>query len=124
MANVIIASTDAELLAILGAELSALGHCVIEAVNGQEAYESAVGQQADLVFVDASLPVFSGLETCALLRDDPELSPRLPVLLLSDDPLDSRMVEHARLTGVFAKKHAMHEVADLLARHLGAKARG
>lgn len=124
MAQIVIASEDLGVLAVLAAEVAAEGHDVIEVMNGQDALDSVSPNGADLVFLDRSLPIFNGIEVCQMLREDPDLPPSLPIILVTDEDLDSHTRERARITVVLAKTHSMHEVRDLLARYLGAKARG
>lgn len=117
MATILLASEDARCTDMLAAELGAEGHRVISAGTGQEAYEAALAESPALVFLDMTLAVFNGLETCRMLRDDPAVPPKLPIYLLIGAPLDPRTVEKAGLSGCFPKTHETQQVRDLLAAH-------
>lgn len=121
MARIVIASTDGPSVAILAAELTGEGHDVVESNNGQDAYSMAC--TADMMFIDPSLPVFSGLELCAMIRSDPEAPSAFPIVLLATDAVDVRKVESAGATCCFPKVHTVQEVRDLLADLLREKAR-
>ncbi|MBP8131000.1 MAG: response regulator transcription factor [Candidatus Hydrogenedentes bacterium] len=121
MARIVIASTDGPSVAILSAELTAEGHDVAEALDGQDAYGMAC--DADLMFIDPNLPVFDGLELCAMIRSDPELPAALPLVLLASDAVDARKLESAGASCCFPKIHPAHELRELLAALLGEKAR-
>ncbi len=58
------------------------GHEVLEAENGQAAWETLSGPEGfcDLVFADLKMPVMDGRE---LLRRLQEVRPELPVVLIS-----------------------------------------
>lgn len=124
MARIVIASQDVGVLAILTAEVEAEGHEVIEAMNGQDALDAATTRDVDFLFLDLALPIFNGIETCQLLRSDPTLPPNLPIILVTDEDVAPRTRERAHVTTILSKTHHVHEVRDLLARHLGANARG
>jgi CheY-like chemotaxis protein len=117
MATILLASGNGRCIELLTAELEAEGHRVVAADTGHEAYESAIAELPELVFLDASLAVFDGLETCQMLRNDPAVPPKLPIYLLTDAPLDPRIVERTGLTGCISRVHDTQIVRDLLAAH-------
>lgn len=124
MARIVIASQDVGVLAVLAAEVEAEGHEVVEAMNGQDALDIATTRDVDCLFLDLALSIFNGIETCQILRSDPALPASLPIVLVTDEDIDPHTRDRARITTVLPKTHHIHEVRDLLARHLGAKARG
>lgn len=124
MARILIASEDVGLLAVLSAEVAAEGHEVLEAMDGRDAVELSTSQGVDLVFLDFALPIFNGIEVCKLLRADPDLPSNLPVILVTNEDIDVHTRDRTRITELLPKAHLMHDVRDLLAEHLGAKARG
>jgi CheY-like chemotaxis protein len=50
--------------------------------DGRQGYETARGQQPDLVLMDIQMPGLDGIETINLLKKDPATS-RIPVLILT-----------------------------------------
>ena len=118
MATILIASEDTDCTDIFGAEVAALGHEVLLALTGQEACEMTLQSSPDLVLLDLQLPVFNAIETCRLLREDPDVSKNLPIFLIAKRDIDLRTLEQAGITGWISKDHAAYELHDLLARHL------
>ena len=122
MGRILVATDDAPTLAVIGAELAGAGHEVVEALTGQDAYEAALAETPDLVILDAELAVFDGFETARMIRDDPDMPPRLPVILLHGVDLDPHKVEKSGATGVFPKSHSAPALFDLLVTHLSPEA--
>jgi len=102
--------------------LSAEGHQVICAANGQEAYEIALQEKPDLVFLDIMMPIYSGYETCELLRNDPEVPKELPIVFLTSLDADTRMLEKVGASDHLPKRHMVVELREVLAKHLGPEA--
>jgi len=66
--------------------LRSLGHSGALANNGQKALELLDTQSFDLVLLDLRMPVLDGMETLTRLRPR---YPRLPVVLVSGDDLET-----------------------------------
>jgi CheY-like chemotaxis protein len=60
-------------------------YAVVEAENGPEALSRAHELRPDIVILDVMLPLLSGLEVLAELRDDPELA-RAGVIVITAQP--------------------------------------
>jgi CheY-like chemotaxis protein len=58
------------------------GYRVIEAVNGQEAVETARRQHPDLILMDLSLPLLDGLAATRRIREQDGLS-KVPIIAVS-----------------------------------------
>lgn len=58
------------------------GYRVIEAVNGQQAVESAVAERPDLILMDLSLPVLDGLAATRRIRESAGLG-GVPIVAVS-----------------------------------------
>ncbi len=119
MVRLLIAGEPDVHLDVLEAELAGLGHAVTVALTGQAAYELAVTEKPDLVFLNARMPVFDGLTVCRMLRDDPDVPKDLPVFLVTDLALDPKAVDCAGVTETLPARHEETQVRELLARHLG-----
>ncbi|HOF51505.1 MAG TPA: response regulator, partial [Rhodoferax sp.] len=52
--------------------LTGAGYQVVEAVDGQDAYEKAMSQSFDLVLTDQNMPRLDGLGLTRKLRDHPQ----------------------------------------------------
>lgn len=114
MPVVLIATSDSALANIFSAELEALGHEPLWEADGHAAHRAALESQPDLVLLDVTLPVHTGLELAALLRKEPDLPAHLPVLLLTDDAIEPHALEKAGVTQVFPKTHEASALRELL----------
>ena len=55
---------------------------IIEAANGKEGWQKALGHHPDLVVSDISMPVMNGIDLCKKIKKDPRTS-HIPVILLT-----------------------------------------
>ncbi|MCC6695624.1 MAG: response regulator [Candidatus Hydrogenedentes bacterium] len=120
MARILVADDDTASLDVIALALSAEGHEVVCASNGQEAYELALSENPDMVLLDIMMPVYNGYETCELMRHDPSLSPTLPIIFLTSMDADKRMLMKAGATDHLPKRHMVQDLREVLSRHLGA----
>ena len=58
------------------------GYRVVEAVNGEQAVEAAVGERPDLILMDLSLPKLDGLAATRRIRQHEALS-KVPIVAVS-----------------------------------------
>ena len=63
------------------------GYQVVEAVDGQDAYEKAQTQSFDLVLTDQNMPRMDGLGLTRKLRDHPQFK-TTPILMLTTESSD------------------------------------
>jgi len=63
------------------------GYQVVEAVDGQDAYEKAQNQNFDLVLTDQNMPRMDGLGLTRKLRDHPQFK-TTPILMLTTESSD------------------------------------
>jgi CheY-like chemotaxis protein len=124
MALILLATPDYTLAAIFAAELEGAGYTVRIAEDGQDAYDAGLAAVPDLVLLDASLPVFTGLETARLFRGDPTFPRELPVVLLSDDEQNPIVLEAAGVTACLPKNHGAAEFLERVVDWLGDRAGG
>ena len=122
MGRILLAGTDAAALDILANEIIGEGHEVIEASDGDEAYDRVLNEFPDLVVLEPSMPVFDGYETCERLRADPDVAPALPIVFLVGQDVDTRRLERVGVTDTLGIVHDAFEVTDLLTKHLSADA--
>jgi two-component system chemotaxis response regulator CheY len=67
--------------------LTGAGYQVIEAVDGQDAYEKAQAQSFDLVLTDQNMPRLDGLGLTRKLREHPQFK-ATPILMLTTESSD------------------------------------
>lgn len=104
---------------LVAAALKPLECEIIEAVDGGEAVTTALACDPDLILLDVVMPVASGFEVLATLRDDPN-GPECPIIMLttaaSDQDIDGAL-EHganAYVVKPFDNTELRHTVARLL----------
>ncbi len=114
MATILIAGTDANAIEILSSEIMGLGHVVVEAMDGQEAYEETLSRVPDMVILETSLPVFDGYEVCEMLRGDPEVAAELPIILMTDEEQSPHRLEQVGATDILSTIHDGSVLPELL----------
>jgi two-component system chemotaxis response regulator CheY len=67
--------------------LAGAGYQVVEAVDGQDAYEKAQQQRFDLVLTDQNMPRLDGLGLTRKLREHPDYK-TVPILVLTTESSD------------------------------------
>lgn len=120
MATVILATMDTQVHDTLSPEIAGEGHTVVWARDGQEACDGTLSEEPALIFVERALPIFDGFEVAEILRADPDVPRELPIILLSDEPVDPHQFARSGFTEQFPKSHGYFEVRELLAAHIHA----
>lgn len=82
MSLVLVADDEPAVLEVLSQVVEDLGHDVIQARDGEEAWSLARTRRPNLVVTDHMMPRLSGLDLCRRMRGD-ELLGRVPIILLS-----------------------------------------
>ena len=82
MSLVLVADDEPAVLEVLSQVVEDLGHDVIQARDGEEAWSLARARRPNLVVTDHMMPRLSGLDLCRRLRSD-EVLGRVPIILLS-----------------------------------------
>lgn len=82
MSLVLVADDEPAVLEVLSQVVEDLGHDVLRAKDGEEAFGLARARRPHLVVTDHLMPKLSGLELCQRLRRD-EILREVPVILLS-----------------------------------------
>jgi|SRR5580658_3946606 DNA-binding NarL/FixJ family response regulator len=91
-----------------------------EAENGQEALEQTLKLKPDVVLLDMSMPVMTGLQAATKIR---QLAPETKIIMVSmhDSP---QMVEESRTAGADAYLTKMSAARDLLSTMEGVLNKG
>mgnify|MGYP002624192240 CR=1 FL=1 len=122
MAKVLVATEDLLAQDQMVATIEAEGYDAVTANDGMEAQDVALKEQPDLILLEPKLAVFDGLETALALRDDPEIPDTVPIVMITDEPVDPHKVERFRITELFPKTHGSIHLRDMVIRLLGDKA--
>jgi two-component system, chemotaxis family, chemotaxis protein CheY len=90
MAKALVVDDSRAVRMILARTLKELGYEVREAANGQEALEIIEAEKSDvkLVLADWNMPEINGLELLKRLRQNPELSSLVIVMVTTETELD------------------------------------
>jgi DNA-binding response OmpR family regulator len=80
--KVLVADDDAQLLGLVVRHLKNMGFQVVEALDGEKAWEAVLSEQPDLVLLDVMMPGMSGWEVCRRIREHEPLA-QTPVLMLT-----------------------------------------
>ncbi len=95
MSTVLIADDDDVLIEILRFRLEAAGHAVLTAADGEAALELARTAAPDLLILDAMMPVVTGAEVLAILRED-QATADLPIIMLTSRAGEEDVVRYLR----------------------------
>jgi two-component system chemotaxis response regulator CheY len=77
--------------------LKSAGYNVVEAVDGQDAFEKSNGRDFDLVLTDQNMPRMDGISLTKKLRDNPKFK-TTPILILTTESSD-QMKQAGRSAG-------------------------
>jgi signal transduction histidine kinase len=101
---IFIVDDDDILRAMMRAELEEEGYAIVEAVDGEEAYQRCTEQLPDLMVVDVVMPRMDGFELCRALRNRPETA-FVPILMATglDDAASVARAYDAGATDFIAK---------------------
>lgn len=80
--RILVVEDDAMVRELIEFKLSSAGHEVLMAADGEAGLEAVRTARPDLVILDWMMPKLTGLEVCAAIRADEEISD-MPVLLLT-----------------------------------------
>jgi CheY-like chemotaxis protein len=107
---VLVVDDDPDMLRVIQGVLEDEGLAVTTASDGGLAVAMAAERAPDLAVLDVTLPVLSGLQVAARLRD--LLGPAFPLIAIT---ADGRASEKARQLGAYAGLHKPFELSDLVA---------
>lgn len=121
MTTILTIDDSASIRQMVSMTLSAAGHTVVEAINGQDGYDKAIAQPVDAVITDLNMPVLNGIEFVRKYRQHPS-SKGVPIILLtteSDDEL-KRQAKEAGATGWIVKPFKQDQLLAIIKKVTGA----
>lgn len=85
--KILVVDDNPSVLKLLNISLTKAGYDIIEAENGEEAFETANENLPDLIISDIMMPQMDGLELCWMIRENSKI-PMVPFIFLTsfDDP--------------------------------------
>jgi CheY-like chemotaxis protein len=80
--NIILVDDEQYVTSVVAAKLQKQGDDVRTAIEGEEAFQLAIGRVPDLVVTDQQMPVTNGYQLAIKLRNDPRTA-NVPVIMLT-----------------------------------------
>ncbi|MBA4195214.1 MAG: response regulator [Hydrogenophaga sp.] len=87
MRSILAVDDSASMRKMVSFTLTGAGYHVVEAVDGQDAYEKAQNHTIDLVLTDQNMPNMDGLSLTRKLREHPRFK-TIPILMLTTESSD------------------------------------
>ncbi len=97
MHSILAVDDSASMRQMVSFTLKSAGYNVVEAVDGQDAWEKAGGRTFDLVLTDQNMPRMDGISLTKKLRETPQFK-ATPILILTTES-DTSIKEAARQAG-------------------------
>jgi two-component system chemotaxis response regulator CheY len=97
MHSILAVDDSASMRKMVSFTLTGAGYRVVEAVDGEDAFEKAMGSSFDLVLTDQNMPRLDGLGLTRKLRGDPRFK-TVPILILTTESGD-QMKQAGRAAG-------------------------
>jgi len=82
--TILIAEDEAAMLSALSKKFTNEGFNVLEAKDGEEAYEKALDKKPDLVMLDIIMPKIEGIEVMKKIRKDRQWGAEVPIIMLTN----------------------------------------
>ena len=98
--TVLVVDDDVPILTLMRNLLREFGFNPVTAATGEEAIAAARAQRPSIVLLDKHMPGMSGIDTIKALRAEFE---RLPILLLTGDPVSKDELKHFEADGAVQK---------------------
>ena len=108
---ILVADDESHILHVVGLKLRHAGYRVALAVDGGQAYESALAEAPAVLITDYQMPVMTGLDLANRLREQ-EAMRRLPVIMLTARGfgLDPEQTNAAGVVATISKPFSPREI--------------
>ena len=97
MHSILAVDDSASMRQMVSFTLKSAGYQVVEAVDGQDAWEKSIGREFDLVLTDQNMPRLDGIGLTKKLRANPKFK-ETPILILTTESSD-QMKQAGRSAG-------------------------
>ena len=84
MHSILAVDDSASMRQMVSFTLKSAGYQVVEAIDGQDAWEKSVGRDFDLVLTDQNMPRLDGIGLTRKLRENPKFK-ATPILILTTE---------------------------------------
>ena len=82
MSKILVAEDERDIRDLVAFTLRFAGHEVVVATNGEEAVQTALQSNPDLILMDVRMPRMTGYEACKVMKSTPDLKD-IPVVFLT-----------------------------------------
>jgi len=119
--TILVADDEQDIRELVAYRLSRCGYTIIEARDGQEAFELAADQPPDMAVLDVMMPRLNGFDLTERLRHTPATQ-QLPILLMSASVQEADISRgfaagaDGYLTKPFTPDQLLTRVRDVLSR--------
>ena len=119
--TILVADDEQDIRELVAYRLSRAGYTIIEARDGQEAFDLAAGQPPDMAVLDVMMPRLNGFDLTERFRHTPATR-RLPILLMSASVQEADISRgfaagaDGYLTKPFTPDQLLTRVRDVLSR--------
>lgn len=122
--TILIADDEPHIRMVLARKFAGLGHRVVEAADGEEAFDLARAERPDAIVSDLQMPGMSGLELCTRLKAE-DSTRGIPALLLTARGylIDDASRASTNIVAVMAKPFSVRDVAERVGAMLQDQAR-
>ena len=117
--KVLVADDEMHIVHVVAIKLRNNGYEVVTAENGAEAFELACEENPDIIVTDCQMPVMTGLELIAKLRQC-EQTKDIPVIMLTarsfaiEDEQQQQLQISQCLSKPFSPKELLRNIEDVL----------
>ena len=120
MHSILAVDDSASMRKMVSFTLVGAGFKVVEAVDGQDAYEKAQTQHFDLVLTDQNMPRMDGLTLIKNLRGMPQYA-KTPILMLTTESSDAMKAQGraAGATGWLVKPFDPQKLSEVVRKVIG-----
>jgi two-component system response regulator ResD len=120
---VLVADDDRDVRTMLRTLLELDGHLVLEAKDGQEAWNICVQLQPSVVVADIQMPGIDGLELCRRIRQS-KYSPEIKVIVYTAGMATPEQAKKAGCDEYFLKTDPLPRLRDKVRLYTGAHSGG
>ena len=115
MRSILAVDDSASMRKMVSFTLTGAGYHVVEAVDGQDAWEKAQTHSIDLVLTDQNMPNMDGLGLTRKLREHPKFK-TIPILILTTESSDQmkQLGRAAGATGWLVKPFAPGRLIEVI----------